>query len=103
MQGKRQQEIDNAKQGRAFGRSFGLLLLSIEKEEKQMEVSDQLIAINSDWSQLPLILSIPEVAKILGVGSFTAYELAKQKGFPVIRLGRKLKVPRDKLRQWVER
>ena len=103
MQEKRQQETDKATQGRAFGRSFGLLLLSIEKEEKQMEISDQQIAINSDWSQLPLILSIPEVAKILGVGSFTAYELAKQKGFPVIRLGRKLKVPRDKLRQWVER
>ena len=68
-----------------------------------MDISDQQVAMNSDWSQLPLILSIPEVAKILGVGSYTAYALVNQKGFPVIRLGRKLKVPRDKLRAWIER
>lgn len=57
---------------------------------------------NISWDQLPLILSVPDVAAILGVGRYTAYNLVNSKGFPTIRLGRKLKVPRDKLRAWVE-
>ena len=66
-------------------------------------MENQQIMSSCDWGQMPLILSIPEVAKILGVGHYTAYGLVNQKGFPVIRLGRKLKVPRDKLRAWIER
>ena len=39
-------------------------------------------------------LTIPEVGRILGIGRQTAYEMARQGKIPVLRLGRKLLVPK---------
>ena len=44
-----------------------------------------------------LILTIPEVGKILGVSRTTAYILANTGQIPVIRLGKKLIVPKSAL------
>lgn len=38
--------------------------------------------------------SVPEAGEILGIGRQTAYELARQGKLPVLRLGRKLLVPK---------
>lgn len=45
----------------------------------------------------PLTLSIPEAAKILRISRPTAYSLANQGKIPVVRLGRRLIVPRKRL------
>ena len=39
-------------------------------------------------------LTIPEVGRILGIGRQTAYEMARQGKIPVLRLGKKLLVPK---------
>ncbi len=48
-----------------------------------------------------VVLTIPEVAKILEIGRASAYNLAKQQGFPSIRIGRQLRVPEEALRRWI--
>lgn len=39
-------------------------------------------------------LTIPETAKVLGIGVKTAYEAARSGQLPVVKLGRRLVVPR---------
>lgn len=51
--------------------------------------------------QEKILLTIPEVAKLLGIGRNTAYELIHRRNFPVIRFGRAVRVPREALMQWI--
>ena len=48
------------------------------------------------------MLSVPEVAKVLGISRAGAYELVRATGFPHIRIGNRIVVPRDKFIQWID-
>jgi len=50
-----------------------------------------------------LTLTVAEAADLLGVSLPTAYELAHSKGFPTLRIGRKLLISRAGLELWVDR
>ncbi len=55
------------------------------------------------FDDLPLSLKMQDVAAVLGVSKKVAYDLARQDGFPAVRVGEKrIIVPRDLLRQWLE-
>ena len=49
-----------------------------------------------------LTLSIEETAVVLGIGRNLAYELARTGQIPVIRLGRRVLVPRAQLKAMLE-
>ena len=49
-----------------------------------------------------LTVTVPEMAQMLGIGRIKAYELANIKGFPAIRLGKRIVVPVDQLKKWLE-
>ncbi len=49
----------------------------------------------------PLILKMDEVAEILRVSRPTAYELARQNDFPVVKIGRRVVVSKEPLADWV--
>ena len=55
-----------------------------------------------NYSDLPLMLSVPEVGKVLGISRAGAYELVRSAGFPHIRIGNRIVVPKDKFIQWIE-
>ena len=55
-----------------------------------------------DFAELPLLLSVPELAGILGISRSGAYELVKEKGFPSLTIGSRILVPRDKLIAWID-
>ena len=54
------------------------------------------------FDELPLMLSVPEVASVLGISRAGAYELVKEKGFPALTIGSRILVPRDKLVAWID-
>ena len=54
------------------------------------------------YDDLPLFLNAETAAKLLGISISGMYELMHEKGFPVLKIGTRLVVPRDKLREWVE-
>ena len=54
------------------------------------------------FDELPLFLNAETAAALLGVSVSSMYELMHEKGFPVLKIGTRLVVPRDKLREWVE-
>lgn len=53
------------------------------------------------YEELPLMLSVREIAKVLGISKTSAYELVRRKGFPVLKIGSRLVVPKEKFREWV--
>ena len=55
-----------------------------------------------NFSELPLMISVPEVAKVLGISRAGAYELVRADSFPKIRIGNRIVVPRDKFIQWID-
>lgn len=55
------------------------------------------------FDELPLFLNAETAAALLGVSVSSMYELMHEKGFPVLRIGSRLVIPKDKLRVWVER
>ena len=59
-------------------------------------------SVYKNYDELPLFLNSATVAKVLGVSSSSAYELMHEPGFPVLRVGHCMVVPKEKLLQWVE-
>ena len=55
-----------------------------------------------DYSELPLFLNAETVAKVLGVSPSSGYELMHEPGFPVLKIGSRMVVPKEKFIQWVE-
>ena len=49
-----------------------------------------------------MTLTAKEAANALGVSLPVLYELTHQQDFPAIRVGRKVLVPTDKLRAWLD-
>ena len=49
-----------------------------------------------------LTLNISEAAAVLGVSRPTMYELLHQEGFPSFRVGKRVLVPVEALRRWVD-
>ncbi len=54
------------------------------------------------YNDLPLFLNADLVAKVLGVSPSSGYELMHEPGFPVLKVGNRMVVPKEKFIQWVE-
>ena len=55
-----------------------------------------------NYSELPLTLSVPEVAAVLGISRAGAYELVHSASFPKIKIGKRILVPKDKFIEWLD-
>ena len=54
------------------------------------------------FDELPLMLSVPELAALLGISRAGAYELVKEPEFPSLMIGSRIIIPRDKLIKWID-
>ena len=54
-----------------------------------------------NFDDLPLMLSVLDLASVLGISRAGAYELVKEKGFPSLTIGSRILIPRDKLVSWI--
>lgn len=59
-------------------------------------------SIYKNYEELPLFLNAETVAKVLGVSPSTGYELMHEKGFPILKIGNRIVVPKQKFIEWVE-
>lgn len=59
-------------------------------------------SVYKSYDELPLFLNSKLVAKVLGVSPSSGYELMHQPDFPVLRVGSRMVVPKEKFIQWVE-
>jgi len=58
-------------------------------------------SIYKSYDELPLFLNAATVAKVLGISSSSGYELMHEPGFPVLRVGSRMVVPKEKFVEWV--
>ena len=56
----------------------------------------------TSFDELPVMLSVPEVAAVLGISRAGAYELARTEGFPALTIGSRIIVPKEKLIAWID-
>lgn len=56
-----------------------------------------------NYDDLPLMLSVPDLTAVLGISRAGAYELVKSEGFPSLRIGNRILVPKDELIAWIKR
>lgn len=59
-------------------------------------------SIYKSYDELPLFLNAETVAKTLGISPASGYELMHEKGFPSLRIGSRIVVPKEKFIAWVE-
>ena len=58
-------------------------------------------SVYKSYDELPLMLSVPDVANALGISRAGAYELVRSQGFPVLNVGSRILVPKDKFIEWI--
>ena len=58
-------------------------------------------SIYRSYDDLPLFLNAKTVAEVLGVAPASGYELMHQEGFPSLRVGSRIVVPKDSFIRWV--
>ena len=54
------------------------------------------------YDELPLMLSVPEVAAVLGISRAGAYELVRRDDFPALKIGSRIVVPKEKFIGWID-
>ena len=59
-------------------------------------------AIAGQHESLPLVLTMKDIQTITGLSKPKVYELPHMRGFPVVRFGRAMRVPRDAFLRWLE-
>lgn len=59
------------------------------------------LSVYKSYDDLPLFLNADTVAKVLGVSISSTYELLHEPGFPVVRVGSRMVVPKEKFMAWV--
>ena len=60
-------------------------------------------SVYKSYDELPLFLNSATVAKVLGVSPSSAYELMHEPGFPVLRVGSRMVVPKERFIRWTEK
>ena len=60
-------------------------------------------SIYKSYDELPLFLNAETISKLLGISSTAVYELMHQKDFPVLRVGNRMVVPKEKFKEWVDK
>lgn len=56
----------------------------------------------AEFEQLPFMLNADQVSQILGISRAGTYQIMHSKGFPTVKLGKRMVVPKDKLFIWIE-
>ena len=54
------------------------------------------------YDDLPLFLNVKLVAEVLGVSPSSGYELMHEPGFPVLKVGSRMVVPKEQFIRWVQ-
>ena len=60
-------------------------------------------SIYKNKNELPMFLTVIDLANLLGISRASAYELAKEENFPKLKIvqGRTI-IPRDRLLEWLD-
>lgn len=49
-----------------------------------------------------VLYTVEDIQKIFGIGRTAAYQLVSAEGFPIIRINRRILIPKKKLEKWLD-
>ena len=55
----------------------------------------------TSYDELPIMLSVSQLASALGISRSGAYTLVRSEGFPSLKIGSRIVVPKDNLLCWI--
>lgn len=58
-------------------------------------------SIYTSYDELPLLLNAKQLGDLLGVSDSSVYELIQGDGFPSLRIGKRIVIPKEELREWI--
>ena len=58
-------------------------------------------SIYKSYDELPLLLNVKQLADLLGVSDSSVYELIQEDNFPSLRIGKRIVIPKEELREWI--
>ena len=58
-------------------------------------------SVYKSYDELPLMLNAETLAKVFGIAPSSAYELMHEKGFPTVKIGNRLVIPKEDFITWV--
>ena len=58
-------------------------------------------SIYTSYDELPLLLNVKQLADLLGVSDSSVYKLIQEDGFPSLRIGKRIVIPKEELREWI--
>ena len=56
----------------------------------------------TNYEDLPLMLNAEDIQAVMNISRAGAYQLMHREDFPVIMIGKRMIVPRDKFLEWVQ-
>ena len=59
--------------------------------------------LHKTFDELPLVLNAENIRDVLGISVSSVYELMHEKGFPVLRIGTRMLVPKEQFKIWMEK
>ena len=57
--------------------------------------------IYTSYDELPIMLSVPQLAAVLNISRSIAYALVRSDGFTSLKIGSRIVVPKDNLLCWI--
>ena len=57
--------------------------------------------IYTSYDELPIMLSVPQLAAVLNISRSGAYALVRSESFPALKIGSRIVIPKDKLQNWI--
>ena len=58
-------------------------------------------SIYKSYDELPLLLNVKQLADLLGISDSSVYELIQEDDFPSLRIGKRIVIPKEELREWI--
>ena len=57
----------------------------------------------NNYDDLPLVLNVADIQRIMGISRMSAYELVHTPGFPAVRSGRLIRISKKAFFDWMEK
>ena len=59
-------------------------------------------SVYKSYNELPLFPNTATVAKVLGISPSSGYELIHEQGFPSLKIGSRIVIPKEAFIRWVD-
>ncbi|MFI3227964.1 MAG: helix-turn-helix domain-containing protein [Clostridia bacterium] len=56
-----------------------------------------------NYDELPIMLTVSDLSKLLGISRAGAYDLVHREDFPTLKIGTRIIIPKDKLIDWIDK